>query len=106
MKTLNIIKWKDDQGDEQKFCLVSEVSARWKDFGMHLKITQNDLDAMEEEHGRKAKACWKDVMNQWLDGKGEPEYPSTWEGMYTLLDDLELSEVAKRLKKAVNNPLS
>ncbi len=81
---------------------MSKVSAKWKDFGLRLSMTLNDLEALECEHRGNAKDIWNKVMDHWLAGGGGCDYPASWEGLYTLLNDLELSEVAKQLEKAVN----
>ena len=75
---------------------------KWKDFGLLLGMTLNDLEALEREHRGKAKDIWNQVMDHWLAGRGGGDYPTSWEGMYALLNDLELSEVADELEKAVN----
>ncbi len=75
---------------------------KWKGFGLRLGMTLNDLEALEREHRGNAKDIWNKVMDHWLAGGSGHDYPASWEGLYTLLNDLELSEVAKRLQKAVN----
>ena len=39
-------------------------------------------------------------MEHWLTGESV-DYPPTWEGMYTMLEDAELAQVAMSLKEAV-----
>ena len=39
-------------------------------------------------------------MECWLKGESD-EYPATWEGLYTLLEDMEFSQVSKELMEAV-----
>ena len=36
-----------------------------------------------------------------LDEGSEEDYPPTWEGLYTVVEDTELTEVAVKLKEAV-----
>ncbi len=48
-------------------------------------------------------AAWGEVMKFWLTGGvGGGEYPITWEGLYILLTNAQLSEVAKGLEIAVS----
>ena len=89
-----------------KFQLVSQVSAKWKDFGLLLNVTLNDLEALEQEHRGNAKNIWNRVMDHWLAGKGGYDYPASWEGLYTLLKDLDFSEVSDELEKAVSGHCS
>lgn len=42
------------------------------------------------------------VISYWLDNPPR-YYPATWEGLYELLKDVELSQVAIELEHAVNN---
>lgn len=60
----------------------------------------DQLEAWKDECLGKAAKCWMKVMNHWLDRGGIlPNYPTTWEGLYVLLEDVEYSEVAEKLKK-------
>ena len=40
-------------------------------------------------------------MQHWLDEGSEEDYPPTWEELYTVVEDTELTEVAVKLKEAV-----
>ena len=40
-------------------------------------------------------------MQLWLDEGSEEDDPPTWEGLYTVVEDTELTEVAVKLKEAV-----
>ena len=75
---------------------------KWKDFGLRLNMTLNDLEALDLEHRGNAKAIWNKVMDHWLAGRGDCDYPVSWEGLYILLGDLDFSEVANQLEKAVS----
>ena len=44
------------------------------------------------------------VISYWLDHPPR-HYPATWEGLYELLDDSELGQVATELKLAVDNAI-
>ena len=46
--------------------------------------------------------CLLRVIQHWLDGGSESEYPVTWVGLYRLLEDAECAEIAKELRKAVS----
>ena len=101
LKALNLLKWKDEQGQEQTFRLVNRVSTDWKIFGRLLQLTEKQLDGFDEQYLRNTTTCWNRVMEHWLAGGGRPDYPPTWEGLYTLLEDMELKEIAEELKKAL-----
>lgn len=100
-KTLSLIKWKDEQGQEQTFHLIDRVSAKWTEFGTLLDLTPNQLAVLKQESSGNIALCWKKVMEHWLSGGGKGDYPATWEGLYSLLEDVQCSGVANKLKKAV-----
>ena len=50
------------------------------------------------------KECCEVVFSHWLDHPPH-HYPATWEGLYELLNDSELGQVATELKQAVDNAL-
>ena len=49
------------------------------------------------------EGCWVKVMNAWLEGQGQDEYPPTWEGLYVLLEDVQLGGHVTALKEAVES---
>ena len=100
IKTLHLLKWEDEQGIEQTFCLSNKVKSRWKDFGTLLNLV-DEVDAWDDKYRGDPDSCWKKVMKHWLDGGSEEDYPPTWEGLYDLLVDVRCSIVAKELKKVV-----
>ena len=68
---------------------------------MLLGLTPSQLNAINGQYRGDAGLCWNEVMDHWLDG-GSAHYPPTWEGLYTLLEDMELAHVAADLKEAVS----
>ena len=46
------------------------------------------------------------VMDDWLTRVGSHDYPATWEGLYSLLNDLGYGNVAVKLEKAVSGQVS
>ena len=51
------------------------------------------------------RECTDEVLQFWLESplNTNGDYPVSWEGLYKLLTDLELSEVANELKQAVDS---
>ena len=45
-------------------------------------------------------------MDDWLTRGGSRDYPATWEGLYSLLNDLGYGNVAVKLKNAVVGQVS
>lgn len=104
-KTLLILKWRNEDGRKRSFRLVDRVSAKWREFGAVLGVSEKNLDAWEEQYSKKAHKCWQKVMKYWLKGAGDSseEFPPTWEGLYSLLGAMQFDEVAKQLEEAVES---
>ena len=64
-------------------------------------MSLNDLKALERQHQGDATDIWNEIMSHWLAGGGGRDYPASWEGLYILLNDMELSKVAREMEKAV-----
>ena len=101
MKYLKLIKWQSLDGALQKYRLVERVSLKWRQFGLRISLTQNRMDGWFAE-SRDVERCWEKVMQTWLDGQGQREYPPTWEGLYGLLRDVQKEGVVPALREAVD----
>ena len=101
LSTLTLLKWTDANGHQHNFRLINITSSRWREFGYRFRREENELENLREECFGKANRCWCKVMNQWLENGGTPEYPATWRGVLTVLVDLEYSEVARELQRAL-----
>ena len=101
LRSLNHLRWIDEQGQEQDIRLVKKVSAKWYEFGMFLGTGLNELDAWRIQYQGDAGICWNKVMNEWLVKGGSHDYPATWEGLCILLNDLDFGNVARDLQKIV-----
>ena len=100
MKHLCLIKWKDSKGEIQRYKLTNKVSTEWRRFGRQLSIEENMLEGWHKETLANAERCWEKVMQEWLE-QGHAEYPTTWEGLYEMLEDVGYEGVALSLKDAV-----
>ena len=100
MKYLKLIKW---QSPDAEYRLVEHVSSKWRQFGLQIGLTPDRMDGWFTEESRDAERCWEKVMQTWLDGQGQREYPPTWEGLYGLLRDVRKEGVVlEQLKEAVD----
>ena len=102
LETLTLLKWRGQDEREQTFRLVSKVSLRWMEFGLRVKIERDLLKSWCKKFQGDSVDCWCEVMEHWIntDGKG-CDYPVTWDGLYSMLDDLEYCQVARDLKTAI-----
>ena len=80
---------------------MSAVIHKWRDIG-NFVVAWQQLEVWAKE--KDAKECCEAVFSHWLDHPPR-YYPATWEGLYELLDDSELSQVAIELKQAVINDI-
>ena len=98
---LTVIRWRNEYGEQKKFHLKSKVHHKWRDIG-NLLCSRQDLVVWARE--KDSKDCCEKVLSHWLDHPPR-SYPATWEGLYELLNDSELGEVATQLRVAVNNAI-
>ena len=101
LKTLNLIKWKDDKGRMHHFHLVTGARMKWRKIGVHLDYTTEKLDSIECEHDGSDELCWCDIMEAWLLDGGTASYPASWDGLHRLLVDAGALDTAKLLRVAV-----
>lgn len=98
LSTLTLLKWDSSSGCQHRFRLVNKVSSKWRRFGYRFGREENEIEALEDQCRGKASQCWCKVMGQWLEDGGTDDYPATWRGVVTLLEDVEFYEVARKLE--------
>ena len=98
MKTLTEIKWTDNKIQEQEMHLINEMTPYWKRASDLLGLDpKRTVDI--ETYNHSVEVCCKKVMEQWLsEADGTYNYPRSWEGLYELLEDMELPAIAKNLR--------
>ena len=74
---------------------------KWRKVG-NLVVPRQQLDVWAKR--LDDEECSEKVLHAWLD-QSPRRYPATWEGLYELLDDSELGQVAIELKQAVDNAI-
>ena len=94
-----MIKWRDERGEEQTFRLKTSIIHKWKTIGDLVEVPRPHIMAWTKKNNDE-DSC-DEVLSYWLDHPPS-HYPATWEGLYKLLNDSQLSEVATGLKKAVD----
>lgn len=97
MKYLRLIKY-----GKHRFELVKKVSTKWRELGLLVELESNTLDEYWSQSQSSASLCWERVMQVWLDGQGEEDYPVTWEGLCRMLRDIRCPHVADELMEAVD----
>ena len=99
---LAIFKYTNSNGEKARFSLKGRTSNRWRDMGIQLGIGQATLDGWRTANLGQSAECWVNVMSHWLDN-GSQDYSKSWEGLYELLEDLRMGQVAKELRAAVES---
>lgn len=84
------------------FKLKALIIHKWREIGNLVNIPLEKLEVWAKE--KDAEACYDAILLHWLKNSSL-NYPVTWEGLYELLRDCELSQVAKGLKEAVDNTI-
>ena len=98
------IKWKNEQGEEERFRLNKEICHKWEDIGRLLRIRDSQLIAWEREYLKDQLKCTNTVLLHWLKNPSNC-YPKSWKGLDRLLNDAQLGEVASGLKQALASVL-
>ena len=79
---------------------------KWKEIGCLLEIPLPVLQAWGTTYRENPLECINPVLSQWLENSGISEYyPVSWEGLHSLLEDAELTEVSNDLNQALVNAL-
>lgn len=105
-KELHLLKWIDERGQKQSFSLAQRESVckKWLDFGILLGISMATLKTWERETAGDTTACWRMVMEYWIHSGVAEDYPVTWQGLITLLEDVKCLSEAEELGKIVLPP--
>ena len=100
---LTVIVWTNREGKQEYFRLQELLCDKWILIGDLLHIPRSRLDAWKNEHHHGDPLdCIGLVLTYWLEN-GSPTYPVSWEGVYELLDDAELTNFVAPLKEAIEN---
>ena len=97
---LQLIKWKDGQGQTHRFYLMDEIGNKWRTIGQQLNLLPSQLNEIASQFSDNATECCRAVLGEWLENP-PTDYPATWEGLMELLEDCRLAQVAVILKAAL-----
>ena len=75
--------------------VIDAVAHRWERFATRLHFTFGDIKRIEKEcRSQPVDAC-QHVVGEWLSGKGRT--PISWSTVIEVLEEIDLSELAKNL---------
>ena len=98
---LALIKWKDEQGQTQRFYIMDKIAYKWCKLGELLGLPFSKLQSLAADHRDKSEECCRAVLGQWLDNP-PPDYPTTWQGLLELLEDSQLGQVVTELRNVLD----
>ncbi len=100
---LHLIKWKDEYGELQTLHIYGVLSSIWDKVSDLLTLDPHTRIAIETRNDRNPEQCIRDVIEKWMQNeKGlSPNYACTWNGLLSLLKDVDLTTSASDLKKAL-----
>lgn len=101
LRSLRMIKWKDDEGRVQKYSVILSIRQKWREIGELLDMTPTEIKQISVDHRDNLESCCFDVLTAWLE-KGSPHYPLTWGGLLEILEDAELNTAATDLSSALS----
>ncbi len=105
LKRLTLLKWTDKSGQRKTLRLRDEMSPHWREAGDLLGLSIARMDGIYTHHLADVRQCCRDVLKDWIQSDSS-DYPATWGGLLSLLDDLQLHACAKSLQAAMCSPHS
>ena len=80
----------------EKIKIIESVAPQWKELGDLLDFDPEGrtLELIEANQQKDHVACCREMFVYWLRGKGRE---ATWEVLIELLDDIDQSELAKKV---------
>ena len=104
---VDLIKWEDEKGLKRELRIYSKIAHKWRQVATQLGFELGEIKSVEENHHRNYSHIMA-VLRQWLENArnlpNANRYPKSWQGLIVLLIDIELSEVAMELKRALCSP--
>ena len=97
MRYITLIRYRKDD-EEAEFRLLQEIQEKWYNIGLELLHSSAHIESHKDE-----EKC-RDVLTRWLE-RGSDEYPVEWGSLVKVLQKVQLKEVAKRLREALNNKI-
>ena len=97
---LGLFQWKNSEGKLVEFRLIEHVSAKWKEMGRLLDMSNDELDGISRKTlNDNAESCWS-VFSRWI-GSNHVSYPPTWTGLLQLLRGVRKERIAEEMKTAL-----
>ena len=100
ISSLTCSRWTDRNGTVRVIKIRDKIGHKWITAGDLLGLSSERLTAIDLQRRGDVGMCIRDVLVDWLH-QNKGSYPTTWEGVVQLLEDMELSALAQQLKIAL-----
>ena len=86
------------RGRERRINIAQEIGVKYQDFCLFLLEDENRqrLKAIAQENTNKAEQINKEILEQWITGRGKQ--PVIWKTLTEVLRDIELTTLAEEIE--------
>ena len=86
------------RGKERRINIPQEIGVKYQDFGLFLLEDENRqrVKAIAQEYMNKAEEINKEILEQWITGRGK--HPVTWKTLTEVLRDIDLNTLAREIE--------
>lgn len=101
LKYIDLITWKNGE-ETSEFRLIDFIRDKCEDISRQFQVPKTKYSAWVNNN--PGRAC-HELIHHWLTSGCGP-YSVTWNGFIKVMEDVQLGEVAKQLKKSLLNMIS
>ena len=105
---LDLIKWEDENGVKRELRIYSKIAHKWRQIATQLGFELGEIDSIRKNYPFDDHERVTTVLRRWFENAvnlpNGSRYPKSWQGLINLLEDTELGEVARELKRALSSP--
>lgn len=102
---LQLLSWKDHNGERKTYSVTSQVQHKWQTIGIQLGFHLPHIQSLECKYSSNptpSTMCLIQILDQWIRNgvqQNVDRYCPTWDGLTTLLCDIEEGGVAEKIRK-------
>ena len=97
LKELTTLKYTEG-GENKKVHIIKEASHKWKDIVSLISDDPNRISVLEHQHRGNVEDCLRQALiDDFINQKPE-EYSHDWSGLIELLEDVNLTALAEKVK--------
>ena len=88
-------------GIEKKVQIIKEASHKWKDIVCQISDDPNRITALERKERGEPEDCLRQALIDDFINQEPEEYSHNWRGLIELLEDVDLTALAEKVKHAL-----